>query len=476
MSGLQVHQVEVPDRELSALEPLIGHERYGELRSVAQVASHDLSGRTVWNVNSTASGGGVAEMLQVLIGYTCDAGIDARWMVMSGDADFFAITKRIHNRLHGVAGDTGELGTREAAHYTDVAFANAVSLGKQLRQGDVVLLHDPQTAPMALPLAEQGAVVVWRCHVGRDSSNDWTDEAWSFLRRHLEPCRGFIFSLRSYIPSWMDRSDTWVIPPSIDPFSPKNQEISKSDVVRILGRIGLLESSDGPPSPFTRRDGTAGVIGRRASILSSEGALDPDVPLVIQVSRWDRLKDMAGVMAGFASRVAGHVDAQLALVGPSVNDVTDDPEEAEVFAECVAGWHALSPETRRKVRLVSLPMEDIDENAAMVNALQRHSTVVVQKSLAEGFGLTVAEAMWKSKAVVASAVGGIREQLAPGTGIRLDDPTDLDAFGDTLRGLLDSPDRITELGANARRHVLEGFVGDEHLIRYAHLMASLVAG
>jgi trehalose synthase len=185
---------------------------------------------------------------------------------------------------------------------------------------------------------------------------------------------------------------------------------------------------------------------------------------------------MAGVMTGFASHVAGRVNAHLALVGPSIGDVTDDPEEAEVFAECVSAWHELKTEARRRVTLVTLPMDDIDENAAMVNALQRHSTAIVQKSLEEGFGLTVAEAMWKAKAVVASNVGGIAEQIVPGTGIVLEDPSDLDAFGSALAGLLRHPDEIAELGARAHRHVREGFLGDKHLIRYASLMEQLATG
>jgi trehalose synthase len=187
------------------------------------------------------------------------------------------------------------------------------------------------------------------------------------------------------------------------------------------------------------------------------------------------LKDMAGVMRGFASGVPGRVDAHLALVGPSTADVTDDPEGAEVFAECVALWETLPAGARQRVKLVTLSMDDIDENAAMVNALQRHATVVVQKSLEEGFGLTVAEAMWKAKAVLASNVGGIAEQIAPGTGLLLEDPTDLSVFGATLADLLRRPDEIAVLGARARQHVLEGFVGDKHLMRYADLVGWLVS-
>ena len=196
---------------------------------------------------------------------------------------------------------------------------------------------------------------------------------------------------------------------------------------------------------------------------------------MVQVSRWDRLKDMVGVLEGFVLSVAGRVDAHLALVGPSVADVADDPEGAEVFAECVAAWEALPTKIRQRVKLITLPMEDVDENAAIVNAIQRHATVIVQKSIEEGFGLTVAEGMWKGKALVASRVGGITEQIPPGTGILLDDPADLSAFGDTLAGLLAHPDEIAQLGDRARQHVLEHFVGDKHLVRYAQLIEWLVS-
>jgi trehalose synthase len=473
---LSVREIQVPVLSITRFRPLIGEERYGALRQAAALISQRLDGKSVWNLSSTAAGGGVAEMLQVLVGYIQGANIDIRWLVMAGDPEFFSITKRIHNRLHGAAGDAGELGPNEVAHYADVTAANVVGVISRVRRGDLVFLHDPQTAGMAAALAKAGARVIWRCHVGREGTNEWTDQAWSFLRPHLAHCEAFIFSLRQYVPSWMDESNVMVIPPSIDPFSPKNQEMTQSDVIRTLRRIGLLGGGGTDvPGKFTRRDGTPGRIARRASIHPVGVApLDPDALLVVQVSRWDRLKDMSGVLRGFASSMMAGVEAHLALVGPSVADVSDDPEGGEVFAECVSAWEALPADARRRVRLVTLPMDDVDENAAMVNALQRHATIIVQKSLAEGFGLTVAEGMWKGRALVASRVGGITEQIVPGTGVLLDDPSDLSLFGDTLAGLLARPDQIAQLGARARQHVLETFVGDEHLLRYAQLIESLV--
>ena len=470
-----MREIKVAVRALSRFEPLIGADRFADLRRAAALTRQRLGGRTIWNVSSTAAGGGVAEMLEVLVGYTLDADIDIRWLVMSADPEFFSITKRIHNRLHGAAGDTGGLGANETAHYEEITAANSKRVMRRVQPGDVVLLHDPQTAGMAPALAEAGARVVWRCHIGRAGSNQWTEEAWSFLRPHLAHCEAYIFSLPEYVPSWIEASKVRIIPPSIDPFSPKNQDMSPSNVLLTLGRIGLLQGvSSDPLGMFTRGDGTAGYVERQATIVSATDApLGPGVPLVVQISRWDRLKDMKGVMEGFVAAAPALADAHLALVGPAVVGVSDDPEGAEVYAECLTAWEALPADARRRVTLVTLPMADVDENAAMVNAIQRHATVIVQKSLAEGFGLTVAEGMWKAKAVVASRVGGITEQIQPGTGVLLNDPTDLSAFGEALIDLFAHPRKLLQLGSRAREHVLESFVGDKHLLLFSQLMTEL---
>jgi trehalose synthase len=472
-SVVQLGDIEVAARPLAAFRPLIGDERHAWLEAAATRTRTLLDGTIVWNVSSTASGGGVAEMLHVLVGYICGTGIDARWVVMEGDLPFFVITKRIHNRLHGIPGDEGALGRAEAQHYEEATAANAAVLCGRVRPGDVVLLHDPQTAGLAPLLRDAGARVIWRSHIGSDTVNAWTEEAWGLLRPYLTSCDAFVFSRRAYVPTWVPTALVSIIPPSIDPFSPKNQAIADEDLPAFLARIGLTSGPPDRPAMFRRGDGTPGEVVRPATIVSEDGSSEVLRNLVVQVSRWDRLKDMHGVMTGFASRVVGRVDAQLALVGPSPEGVMDDPEGAAVLAECVAGWAGLPVAARRRIRIVTLPMTDVEENAAMVNALQRSATVIVQKSLAEGFGLTVAEGMWKGKPVVASRVGGIIDQVVPDTGILLDDATDLDAFGDAVVGLLKQPDEVVRLGANARRHVLEGFVGDRHLIQYAALIERL---
>lgn len=472
----QLAQVDVPPVPLDVYGPVIGEKRLLRLVEAGLDIKRLLEGQVLWNVSSTASGGGVAEMLRVLLGYVRGAGIDARWAVIEGDATFFTITKRIHNWIHGQAGDGGRLGPDEVTYYQAVTASNAEALAKLVSRGDVVLLHDPQTAGMVPLLRRAGAKVIWRSHIGIDKSNELSDAGWRFLQPYLTDCDAFVFTRRSYVPDWISPHRVAIIPPSIDPFSPKNQAIADADLPVLLAQIGLTAGPTDRHVTFTRGDGTPGTVRRRAEIVSEDGPLESLSGLVVQVSRWDRLKDMVGVLEGFATGVCGRVGANLALVGPAVEGVTDDPEGAAVLAECVAKWRSLPPESRRCVRLVTLPLDDIDENALMVNAIQRAAAVIVQKSLMEGFGLTVAEGMWKAKPVVASAVGGIVDQLPPGTGILLDDPSDLDAFGGQLAALLEQPEQMAQLGAHAYRHVLDQFVGDLHLLRYAELIEALGKG
>jgi trehalose synthase len=203
-----------------------------------------------------------------------------------------------------------------------------------------------------------------------------------------------------------------------------------------------------------------------------------ETPLVLQVSRWDRLKDPLGVLSGFLEALPGpEVDgAHLVLVGPDVQGVTDDPEGADVFHEVEASWRALPAAQRRRVHLVSLPMDDIAENALMVNAIQRHATVVVQKSLREGFGLTVTEAMWKARPVIGSAVGGIQDQIEHGvSGWLLTDPTDPVEFATALQRILGQPELARRLGHNARERAAERYLVVRSLVQYAGLIESLDA-
>jgi len=449
-----------------------------------------LGDRTVWHVNATARGGGVAEMLPTLLGYARDAGIRNRWLVLEGEPDFFDVTKRIHNLLHGNLGDSGPLGANEHALYERVLAGNLASMLGLVQPGDVVMLHDPQTAGLVEGVRAIGAKVIWRCHIGSDTTTRETDEAWAFLRTYIERADALVFSRKEYCPEWVAGEQLFVMAPSIDPLSLKNRDLDAGHVREILVRTGLVAGSPtgahtGEPIVFDRRDGSTGSVRShtrlRAGADGSGSAPAADARLIVQVSRWDRLKDMAGVLVGFARMVSSGSsdvldDVHLMLVGPDVRGVTDDPEGADVFASCVALRDDQPDALRGRIHLVTLPMDDLDENALMVNAIQRHAYVIVQKSLAEGFGLTVTEAMWKARPVIASRVGGIQDQITDEQdGLLLDDPTDLDALAASLRRLMLDRDLADRLGLAGRERVLDQFLDDRHLIQHAELYDRVLA-
>ena len=471
--------IEVTEVEVGAVDPerfasALSEEQMAALRDATVRARDVFEGRSLWNVNSTAKGGGVAEMLAVLLPYARGAGIDARWLVIGGDDEFFRITKRIHNRLHGSPGDGEALGDAERRHYAAVLEGQAAQIRDRVRPGDVVILHDPQTAGLIPALADAGLHVIWRCHVGIDTPNQAAREAWAFLLPCARRAALTVFSRQGFAWEGLDQDRIRVVPPSIDPFSPKNYAMDAETVETILERSGLVADGSGRPATYTRIDGSPGRIEHRATVLEVV-PVAAGVPLVVQISRWDRLKDHAGVLAGFAHGVAGTCDAHLMLAGPSVAEVADDPEGQETYEEVRRAWEALPDEVRGRVHLACLPMDDDEENAAMVNALQRRADVIVQKSLAEGFGLTVAEAMWKSRPIVASRIGGIQDQIEDGvSGLLLDDPSDEDAFARAVCSLLLDRDRAARMGEQAHARVQSEFLGSRHLAQYVALCAELI--
>jgi trehalose synthase len=468
--------VPVPAIDPGRFEQVVDAEQWRRFRHSVEMSARVFAGRVIWNVNSTAKGGGVAEMLNALLPYARGAGVDARWLVLSGDEGFFRVTKRLHNHLHGDAGDAPHLDSDDRAQYEAVAAAAAGQLVEMAGGGDMVVLHDPQTAGMIPTLRAAGLPVVWRCHVGVDAPNQLARDAWDFLLPYVREADATVFSRRAFAWDGLDSARTVVIAPSIDPFSPKNADMSpqQSDAVLAAARLVASNGRNDEAAEFRRQDGSLDRI-RRAAAVTEEAPVPPDAELVVQVSRWDRLKDPAGVLDGFARGVAPRSAAHLLLAGPSVEEVADDPEGAATFADVRRAWKALPGDVRPRVHLASLPMVDGEENAAMVNALQRRATVVVQKSLAEGFGLTVAEAMWKGRPVVASRIGGIQDQVVDGVcGLLVDDPRDLDAFAAAVRELLADERRAAAMGEAARRHVQEHFLGTRHLTEHAELLAQVL--
>jgi trehalose synthase len=477
-----MQEVSVRPVNLGQLAAILPAERADRLAAAAEQARSAFGDRVVWHVNATAHGGGVAEMLQTLLAYGKGAGIENRWLVLDGDARFFEITKRLHNMLHGAPGDGGSLGHAEHTHYEAVLSTQLAELTRRVSPQDIVLLHDPQTAGLAEGLRAIGARVVWRCHVGSDLTNELTLTGWQFLRSYLAHAYALVFSRREYAPSWVEDARLVVIPPSIDPLAVKNMPLSPEDVTAVLARVGLVADGarEGPVS-FSRRDGTPGTVRphlRSGGLLLGSDPPSVGVPLVVQVSRWDRLKDMAGVMEGFVRALSDDdlAGAHLVLAGPEVSGVADDPEGAQVLAECREEWNHLPDAVRGRVHLASIPMDDVDENAVIVNALQRYAAVVVQKSLVEGFGLTVTEAMWKGRPVVASRVGGIQDQIKDGRdGLLVDDPYDIEQYAGVLVRMLADAELAERLGNAAHARVLDEYLGDRHLEQYVTLFSRLVA-
>jgi trehalose synthase len=456
-------------------ESILPPDRYAALQEAAAHGRELLDGRVVWNVNSTARGGGVAEMLVSLLAYAHGAGVNARWEVISGTDPFFVLTKRIHNNLHSAPGDGGDLGEAEREIYEDALKPNVEEFLGMVQPDDVVIIHDPQPAGLIPHLKrELGVTVIWRCHVGIDTPSDLSRRAWAFLKPYVEPADAYVFSRKAFVWEGLDDAKIELIAPVIDAFSAKNQELDRDTVGAILQVAGLNDDGASGTPTFTREDGSPERVNRAAT-LWEERPLRPDDPVVLQVSRWDRLKDPIGVIQGFAEHVAPATDAHLVYAGPAVEAVADDPEGKEVLEEAERLYEELPAQARERLHLAALPMDDLEENAAIVNALQRRADVVVQKSIAEGFGLTVAEGMWKARPVVATRIGGIQDQIVDGvSGVLLDDPRDLAAYGAVVDSLLEDPERARAIGKEAQERVRDEFLSVRSLMQYLDLFERLI--
>ncbi|HEX5983646.1 MAG TPA: glycosyltransferase [Solirubrobacterales bacterium] len=423
-------------------------------------------------MNSTAQGGGVAEMLRTLPPYWRGENLDARWLVLEAPRPFFAFTKRLHNLLHGVPVSIAS--ARRRRLYDAVSTQAGRRLRAMVRPGDVVVLEDPQVAGLAPELAGSGAVVVWRSHVGTEQANEHVEEAWQFLRPRIEGASAFLFSRGDYIPDFLV-GRAYVVPPAIDPLSAKNQELTGAQTEAILRRIGLADGRGSwQRATVTLRDGRTVTVRRRANVLREGGPPRLGAsPLVVALARWDWLKDPVGILTGFA-RHLDHPDARLVVAGPAAGSVADDPGGRGVLRATRAAWHELPAADRARIDVVSLPMVDLEENALMVNALQRRADVVVKKSLQEGFGLGVTEGLWKSRPVVATGVGGHKDQIEHGrSGLLLEHPADLHEFAAAVDELLADEDRARALAAAGREHVRENFLADSHFVNWIAVLRDL---
>jgi trehalose synthase len=455
------------------------------LREEATSLVPRLRGRTVWMVNSTARGGGVAEMLPHVVALLNELGVATRWLVMgTRETAFFDLTKRLHNLIHGV-GDPG-LGDEEQRLYAAVSSENAAELKQRLRPGDVLVIHDPQPLGMGAMLQrELGLPTVFRCHVGLDADTPETRAAWGFLRPYAERCDYALFSAPEYIPAFL-AGRAGLMYPGIDPLSFKNRELSPHKLAGILKSSGLARSPHPVvPEPLADPVERLRPDGRFAPLDEETDIGIPFRPIVTQISRWDRLKGWEPLLEAFVQLKQGlHgrelCDRQrrrlrylrLVLAGPEPSAVADDPEARGVLEELVARYRALPHWIQADVALLSLPMASRTHNALMVNALQRCSSVVVQNSRREGFGLTVTEAMWKQCGILASRACGIRQQIRDGIDGRLiDDSEDPHRIAELLDALLDDLPGRQLLGQSAQRRVHDEFLVFTQARRWLEVLA-----
>jgi trehalose synthase len=461
------------------------------LRVEASMLVPTLRKRTVWMVNSTARGGGVAEMLPRMCALLEELGVPTRWAVMGTDREeFFTLTKQLHNLIHGeghpeLNGDQREL-------YEAVNRENAEELAPKLSPDDIVVIHDPQ--PMAMgPMLKRrvGVRTVWRCHIGLDEHLPTTRAAWYFLSPYSEAYDRAAFSAPEYIPDFFAGRAT-VIHPALDPSSHKNRELSPHKLVGILCNSGLkFERHPVVSPPFSNRAQRLQPDGSFAAASNEEDLGLLYRPIVTQVSRWDRLKGFRPLLDGFvqlkrmlddtslnrSERHRRRVElARLVLAGPDPSSVQDDPEGAGVLEDLSAAYRELSPRFQQDVALLSLPMDSRKENALMVNALQRCSTIVVQNSLREGFGLTATEAMWKTMCVVASRAFGLRQQIRSGIdGVVIQDPQDPVEIARRLDDILDEGPKRDFMARNGRQRVHDEFLIFTQLCQWLRLLAACAA-
>jgi trehalose synthase len=396
-------QVQIASRiPLDDYAAVIGAGELAELRALAK----PLHGRSVEMVNSTAVGGGVAEILNRFVPLTEELGLRIRWDVMTGGEDFFEVTKAFHNALHGSPYHP------QPRHFDIFRAYTDLNLHRLSLDSEVVVIHDPQPAALISARKQSSAHWIWRCHIALSHPDR---SVWEFLEPYVAQYDGTIFSSPEFarqlsIPQYLFH-------PAIDPLSEKNRDLPPEFIADVLSRYQL----------------------------------DPLRPILTQISRFDRLKDPVGVIRAYRI-VKRYFDCQLVLAG---GGASDDPEGAEVLQEV---RHAAAGDA--DIKVLELP-----GGAPLgVNALQRAATIVIQKSLREGFGLTVSEALWKKKPVVASAVRGIPTQVIhKHTGLLAHS---VEGTAYQIRFLLSHPEIATRLGERGHAHVKENFLITQNLKRY----------
>ena len=408
-----LESVRVGDLSIASYASTAGQDKVDALVALAS----DLKGARVLHLNSTAYGGGVAELLRSHIPLLRSLGIDAEWKIISGDDPFFNVTKGFHNALQGGVYDLDDAGR-------EVYLATNARNSRHLDDGyDFIVVHDPQPLAIRMLHGDAGAKWVWRCHIDT-SAPDAT--VWEFLKPYTEPYDALVFTMDQYVSPALPREKISLMPPAIDPLSPKNLPLSKDLCRRIINWVGI----------------------------------DPDRPLVTQVSRFDPWKDPMGVIEAYRL-VRKHVpDLQLAMLG---HLAMDDPEGWQIYDQVV--------EATQDDPDIYLFTNYTAASSLEVNAFQRYSDVIIQKSIREGFGLVVSEALWKGSPVVAGRAGGIPLQLEDGVDGYLVDS--VEECAEKVLHLLQHPAKARKMGQSGRRHIRSSFLTPRLLSDEISLLRSL---
>jgi trehalose synthase len=393
-----LHRVDLADLSIEPYRAIVGDEEIGRLRRLAA----PLRGLKVLHLNATSYGGGVSELLRSVVPLERDLGLEADWRIIAADEAFFSITKMIHNALQG---QELALTAEQIATYRDVSARNAGLLDVDY---DVYIVHDPQPLAVRHYMDRTRSRWIWRCHI---DTVQHSPDVWAMLEPFVSEYDAAIFTLQEFVPANFPVARVGIIPPAIDPLSPKNMELPRSVCESILSWIGI----------------------------------EVDEPLVAQVSRFDPWKDPLGVLSAYHMARAEIPTLQLALVGSMA---LDDPQGWEIYRELTLAAES-DPLVHVFTNLTGVGNVE-------VNAFQRLSQVVIQKSIREGFGLVVSEALWKGTPVVAGKAGGLPLQMPVGIGGYLVET--VEGAANRILELLRDPERAKEFGERGRQHVKEHFL------------------
>ncbi len=469
-----MNDVVLESRDPALLTPIIGDERSAALQSIARHMRAFFGAGRVVNVTETPPAGALGEMVRGILGYCAGAGLTVQWKSMRTTEPFATIIRRLRDLLYGLPGDDGPLGEAEHHIYAETIRQNFAAMSDDITKQDVFFLHDPGTAGLIPLIRRAGGRVIWRCHAGADSQTVFTARAWAFLEPFVREANRLVAYRSTFIPPLPPPCRITVVNPGIDPCATRNLALTPQEARGTLTRAGILDGDR--DASGTYRSSIDGVRPLPRLDLLGDSRIPADARLLVQIGGWDQRSDMAGVLRGFADHTAMSDDVHLLLCGAH-DPIADAAETRAVLDRCVEIRDALPNGKRSRVHLITLPADDADVTGHIVNALQTAADVVTQKSRTEGFSLTVAEAMWKRRPVVASGIGGIRELIADERdGLLLGNPDDIARFGQLLSRVLADPDLARSLGDAAHTRIARAFMPDRHLLEYANLVREIEGG